>query len=72
MVTVFTLHLMTVIPSAARYVEFSIEPDSWADEIFTPPLVVRNGVIPFPEGPGWGVTVREEWLASAERQTSQD
>lgn len=71
MVTVFTLHAMTVMPAAAPYVEFSIEPDPWADEIFTPPLEVRNGLIPFPEGPGWGVTVREDWLARAERQVSE-
>ena len=71
MVTVFTLHAMTVMPAAARYVEFSIEPDSWADEIFTPALTVKNGMIPFPAGPGWGVTIREDWLSSAERQVSE-
>jgi L-alanine-DL-glutamate epimerase-like enolase superfamily enzyme len=71
MVTVFTLHAMVAMPSAAQHVEFSIEPDSWADEIFTAPLVVRDGLIPFPSGPGWGVTVREDWLASAERQISE-
>lgn len=70
LVTVFTLHLMCAIPNAGPHVEFSIEPDAWADEIFTPALVVRRGVIPFPQGPGWGVTVRPDWLAAATRQVS--
>ncbi len=71
MVTVFTLHLQAAIPNPGTYVEFSIEPDNWADEIFTPALVVRNGSIPFPQGPGWGVTINPDWLSSAERQVSE-
>ncbi len=67
MVTVFTLHLMGAIPNPGPHVEFSIEPDAWADEIFTPALTVRHGLIPFPAGPGWGVTVRPEWIARAAR-----
>jgi L-alanine-DL-glutamate epimerase-like enolase superfamily enzyme len=70
MVTVFTLHLMAAIPNAGPHVEFSIEPDAWADEIFTPALVVKSGVIPFPTGPGWGVTIREDWLSKASRQVT--
>jgi len=69
-VTVFTLHAMCVIPNPGPYVEFSIEKDAWADEIFAPALVVRDGRIPFPQGPGWGVTVNSAWLARAERQAS--
>lgn len=71
MVTVFTLHMMAAIPNAGPYVEFSIEPDKWADEIFSPALEVKGGMIPFPSGPGWGVTVNEAWLSSAARQVSE-
>jgi len=67
MVTVFTLHLMGAIPNPGPHVEFSIEPDHWADEIFTPALTVSKGLIPFPQGPGWGVTIRPDWLAKATR-----
>jgi L-alanine-DL-glutamate epimerase-like enolase superfamily enzyme len=70
MVTVFTMHLMAAIPNAGPYVEFSIEPDAWADEIFAPALKVRDGNIPFPAGPGWGVTVNPAWLGSAKREVS--
>jgi L-alanine-DL-glutamate epimerase-like enolase superfamily enzyme len=70
MVTVFTLHLMAVIPNPGPHVEFSIEPDHWADEIFTPVLTVKNGLIPFPTGPGWGVTVNPSWVAKAQRQVA--
>lgn len=69
-VTVFTLHAMCVIPNPGPYVEFSIEGDPWADEIFTPALVVKDGLIPFPKGPGWGVTVNPAWLSRAARQAS--
>jgi len=69
-VTVFTLHAMCVIPNPGPHVEFSIEADRWADEIFTPALVVRDGKIPFPKGPGWGVTVNPAWVARAARQSS--
>jgi L-alanine-DL-glutamate epimerase-like enolase superfamily enzyme len=71
LVTVFTLHLMAAIPNAGPYVEFSIEPDAWADEIFSPALQVANGLIPFPAGPGWGVTINKEWLEKAERKESR-
>jgi L-alanine-DL-glutamate epimerase-like enolase superfamily enzyme len=69
-VTVFTLHAMCTIPNPGAYVEFSIEDDAWADEIFSPALTVRNGTIPFPRGAGWGVTVNPAWVARATRLSS--
>ncbi len=69
-VTVFTLHAMCVIPNPGPYVEFSIEADRWADEIFSPALTVVDGRIPFPKGPGWGVTVHPAWVARATRLAS--
>jgi L-alanine-DL-glutamate epimerase-like enolase superfamily enzyme len=74
MVTVFTLHLMGAIPNAGPYVEFSIEPDSyypWQVGLFEPALVVRDGAVAIPDGPGWGVEPVPAWLERATRQVSQ-
>lgn len=70
MVTVFTLHMLAAIPNAGPFMEYSIEPDTWADEIFTPALEVKGGQVAVPPGPGWGIAVRPDWLAKAEHQTS--
>jgi L-alanine-DL-glutamate epimerase-like enolase superfamily enzyme len=34
-------------------------------------LSVVNGRVAVPDGPGWGVTIRPEWLAQAQYQISQ-
>src|SRR5439155_7034156 len=73
LVTVFALHLMGAIPNPGRYVEVSIEPDSyypWQSGIFEPALVARDGHLDVPDGPGWGVEIRSDWLARAERRIS--
>jgi L-alanine-DL-glutamate epimerase-like enolase superfamily enzyme len=70
MVTVFTLHLLSAIPNAGPYLEFSIEPD-WASGLYTPELEVLDGTVLTPVGPGWGVTVSPSWLAAAERRVSE-
>ena len=73
MVTVFSLHLMGAIPNAGPYVEYSIEPDEyypWQVGLFTEPWVVTDGRVNIPDGPGWGVEVSPQWLASATRTVS--
>jgi L-alanine-DL-glutamate epimerase-like enolase superfamily enzyme len=73
MVTVFSLHLVGAIPNAGRYVEFSIEPDAyypWQRGLFEPELVVEDGAVRIPDGPGWGVEPRQAWLAAAEHRVS--
>jgi L-alanine-DL-glutamate epimerase-like enolase superfamily enzyme len=73
LVTVFSLHLMAAIGNPGRYLEFSIEPDSyypWQRELFDPALVVEDGTVAVPAGPGWGVDIRPGWLARAERRGS--
>jgi L-alanine-DL-glutamate epimerase-like enolase superfamily enzyme len=69
-VSVFTLHLMAAIPNAGPFFEFSIEPGAWTDDVYDPPLQVRDGKVSVPEGPGWGVKLRPAWLAKATRQVS--
>jgi L-alanine-DL-glutamate epimerase-like enolase superfamily enzyme len=74
LVTVFALHLMSAIRAAGPYVEFSIEPDEyypWQAGLFTPPLEVRDGAVPVPDGPGWGVEISPRWLEAAERVVSE-
>jgi L-alanine-DL-glutamate epimerase-like enolase superfamily enzyme len=74
MVTVFTLHLMGAIPNAGPYVELSIEPSDyypWQVGLFEPPLVVRDGAVAIPDGPGWGVQPSAEWLGRADRRVSR-
>ena len=49
--------------------EYSIEPGAyypWQVGLFDPPLEVRDGMVRIPDGPGWGVEVRADWLAAAE------
>lgn len=71
LVTIFTMHLLAAIGSGGPYMEFSIEPAPWSDSLFDPPLKAESGRVAFPaEGPGWGVRVREDWLAGAQRQVS--
>jgi L-alanine-DL-glutamate epimerase-like enolase superfamily enzyme len=74
LVTVFSLHMMGAIANAGPYVEFSIEPTAdyypWQAGIFTPELEARDGKVEIPAGPGWGVEIREDWLAQAEYRAS--
>lgn len=71
MVTVFTLHLLAAVPNAGDYLEYSIEPAPWAAALYEPALEVVDGCVAVPDGPGWGVSVRAEWLAAAERHVSE-
>ena len=70
MVSVFTQHLVGAIPNARGFIEASIEPGAVMKDYFDPPVVVRDGTVRVPDGPGWGVTVRPEWLAAARREIS--
>ncbi len=71
LVTVFTLHMQGAIKNAGPYVEFSIEPTNWTDNLFEPALKVADGKVHIPDGPGWGVIINKDWLAKAERQVTQ-
>jgi len=68
---VFTLHYLAAIPNAGDFIEFSIEPEAEIKDLFDPPMVVKDGLLAVPEGPGWGVTVNPAWLAAADRRVSE-
>jgi L-alanine-DL-glutamate epimerase-like enolase superfamily enzyme len=73
LVTVFTMHMLAALPKAGE-VEFSIEDAAAitreARAMFEPALTMKGGQAVMPDGPGWGVRIRPEWLASAERQVT--
>ena len=71
MITVFTLHMLSVIPNAGPHIEFAIEPWDWFDGIYYPELKVKDGLVATPEGPGWGVTINPKWLEKAKRQITK-
>lgn len=73
LVTVFTLHLMGAIENAGPYVEFSIEGTDyypWQEGLYNPVLIVQDGKVQIPDGPGWGVEINPEWLEGAIYQKS--
>jgi L-alanine-DL-glutamate epimerase-like enolase superfamily enzyme len=75
LVTVFSLHLLASIPNAGPFVEFTIEEGEGvnreARELYSPFLEVRDGWVTLPPGPGWGVAIHPEWLASAQHTRSE-
>jgi len=70
MVLVFTLHLLAGIDNAAPYVEYSIE-DHWAEGMLSDLPTVEDSEIQVPDGPGWGVEIDSEWLATAQYRRSE-
>lgn len=71
MLALFSLHMMKAIPNSSKYMELTIEDDPWAKNIYYPNLVVQDGKVSIPQGPGWGVTINEEWLNKADYCISQ-
>ena len=71
MVSIFTMHLLTVIENSGPYMEFSIEDTDWAEDIYEPELKVEDGQIFIPENPGWGVEINDKWLEKSKYEVSQ-
>jgi L-alanine-DL-glutamate epimerase-like enolase superfamily enzyme len=73
LVTVFTMHMLAAWPKGGE-VEFSIEADSpmttRAQAMFDPILEMKDGKAVMPDGPGWGVRIKPEWLAAAIRRAT--
>ena len=69
MVTVFTMHLLAALENAGKYLEFSIEDESyypWQQGLFrNPPFDVEDGMVTLPSDPGWGVEIEPRWLDGA-------
>jgi L-alanine-DL-glutamate epimerase-like enolase superfamily enzyme len=75
MVTLFTMHLLNVIPNAGKYLEFSIEGDDyypWQQGLYVKsPYDIVDGKATIPDAPGWGVEISPEWLDKATHQKSE-
>ncbi|MDG2238434.1 MAG: mandelate racemase/muconate lactonizing enzyme family protein [Arenicellales bacterium] len=75
MVTLFTMHLLRVIPNAGKYLEFSIEGPQyypWQEGLFVEsPFTVNEGQVMVSDKPGWGVEIHPDWLADASYQVSE-
>ena len=65
------MHLLAALPKAGE-VEFSIEDDAGitrqARAMFDPVLEMKDGRAVMPDGPGWGVRIKPDWLAGATHQ----
>jgi L-alanine-DL-glutamate epimerase-like enolase superfamily enzyme len=74
LVEVFSLHLMAAAPNAGEFLEFTIEEDAAINrlsaDMYEPQLAVRDGRVRVPDGAGWGVRIRADWLDAAERRTT--
>lgn len=70
LVLVFSFHMMGAIPNAGPHIEFTIENDTWSQDLYHPVLEVRDGKVEIPSGPGWGITINPAWLEKAEYQSS--
>ena len=72
LVTLFSLHFMAAIANAGPFVEFTIEGDvNQGETIYSPALVVQDGRVKIPDGPGWGVKINSAWLEKASYQKSE-
>jgi L-alanine-DL-glutamate epimerase-like enolase superfamily enzyme len=77
LVTVATMHLLTAIPNAGRYLEFSIEGAGyypWQVGLFAgDPFAVTDGHVRVPDQLGWGVEIEPASLGrSAYRASSSE
>jgi len=74
MLLLFTMHLYNAIDNPAPFLEYSIEDilgQDWFLNMYEPTIKVEDGKIRIPDGPGWGVQVRQDWLEKADYQISE-
>lgn len=72
LVTLFSMHFMAAIPNPGPFLEFSIEGDiNRTEGLYSPSLVVKDGQVEIPAGPGWGVRINPQWLEKASYQKSE-
>lgn len=74
MVTMCTMHLLTAIPNAGKYLEFSIEGEDyypWQTDLFVgDPYRIEDGMATVSDAPGWGIEISPPWLDKATYQES--
>ena len=60
--SLMSAHFCAAIPNF-RIMEIDIDDVPWKDDIVTAPLVIENGVLKVPCGPGWGTDLNEKEIA---------
>ncbi|MCL4521391.1 MAG: mandelate racemase/muconate lactonizing enzyme family protein [Firmicutes bacterium] len=71
LLSIFTMHLLAAIENGGPYMEHSIEPTAWTEPLFdSSVLAVHEGEVQFPTEPGWGVSIAQDWLDTAEHQVT--
>jgi L-alanine-DL-glutamate epimerase-like enolase superfamily enzyme len=68
---VFTLHLAVAMPACTQYQEWSIEDTPWTRDLYGPAPAVVDGAVAAPAGPGWGIELSPDFVATAERRSSR-
>ncbi|MEM1012007.1 MAG: mandelate racemase/muconate lactonizing enzyme family protein [Planctomycetota bacterium] len=68
---VATHHLMCAVKRPGPYIEVGIESQPHFENAYAPMPVVRDGQLHTEPGPGWGVTIRDDWLATSNRSVSE-
>jgi L-alanine-DL-glutamate epimerase-like enolase superfamily enzyme len=71
MVQLFTLHLAAAMPNCLYEHEWTIESTEWSDGLLVRPLLIEDGAVALPDGPGWGIEASEDWLKDAEYRASE-
>ncbi len=64
-IAAISLHLDAVAPNFL--IQERLFLNDWRDEVITTPLQVRDGYIPLPKGPGWGIELNMDLLRSHPR-----
>ena len=57
--TLMGAHMSAAVPNF-RIMEFVVDEASWTRDFLTQPLVIEDGELLLPDGPGWGSDINEE------------
>jgi L-alanine-DL-glutamate epimerase-like enolase superfamily enzyme len=71
MLPVFSSHFLCVIENGFPFLEYSIEEESWLNDVIVGAPVVQNGKLTPAEKTGWGIAVNPEWLKKAEYRVTK-
>ena len=68
---IFTLHLLAAIDNPGAYpFEYKI-PNRGGQRLYTGEPTLEDGELDVPDGPGWGVEIRPEWLARSQYEKTE-
>lgn len=67
---VFATHLLSAIARPWSHLEYSLDRATCFEGLLCDPPVVRDGRLPAPHGPGWGLTFEPSRLVRMERRAS--